>query len=152
MFLFNYLKCSFVPHVVTSNAGTLYNRFVLLVSEVTEKDLNNRINNMGLLNKNIRNVNEVSSEKLIKSMLRLLSTMKQIELGFALSGMYLCSPTKRLNFLVIFRAWREAKFRYKNRLPTKTISAFSLETSGTFDWTQIWRFDFQWDNTQCKLI
>lgn len=86
---------------------------------------------MGLLNKLMGNASEVSSEKLTEKYGRLLLENEQIELGFMLFRDTFMFTNKRL-ILVDVQGLTGSKVEYKS-MPYKSISRFSLETSGTFD-------------------
>ncbi|APQ16968.1 PH domain-containing protein [Maribacter hydrothermalis] len=86
---------------------------------------------MGLLNKILGNASEVSVEQLLKKYGRLLIDGEQIELGFSLLRDVFMFTNKRL-ILIDIQGITGSKVEYKS-LPYKSISRFSLETSGTFD-------------------
>lgn len=86
---------------------------------------------MGLLNKILGNASEVSAEQLLKKYGRLLIDGEQIELGFSLLRDVFMFTNKRL-ILIDIQGITGSKVEYKS-LPYKSISRFSLETSGTFD-------------------
>ncbi|MDP5230998.1 MAG: PH domain-containing protein [Cellulophaga sp.] len=86
---------------------------------------------MGLLNKLLGNASEVSTEKLSEKYGRLLIDTEQIELGFTLFRDVFMFTNKRL-ILVDIQGITGSKIEYKS-MPYKSISRFSLETSGTFD-------------------
>ena len=86
---------------------------------------------MGLLNKLIGNASEVSSEKLTEKYGRLLIENENIELGFKLLRDTFMFTDKRL-ILIDVQGITGSKVEYKS-MPYKSISRFSLETSGTFD-------------------
>jgi len=86
---------------------------------------------MGLLNKILGNASEVSTDKLQEKYGQLLINEEEIELGFKLiRGTYIFT-NKRL-ILVDKQGLTGSKVEYLS-LPYKSISRFSLETSGTFD-------------------
>jgi len=86
---------------------------------------------MSLLNKLLGNASEVSTEKLKEKYGRLLISNEQIELGFALFRDVFMFTNKRL-ILIDVQGLTGSKIEYKS-MPYKSISRFSLETSGTFD-------------------
>lgn len=86
---------------------------------------------MGLFNKILGNASEVSSEKLTEKYGRLLIQNESIELGFKLLRDTFMFTDKRL-ILIEIQGITGSKIEYKT-LPYKSISRFSLETSGTFD-------------------
>ena len=86
---------------------------------------------MGLLNKLLGNASEISSEKLNEKYGRLLQENEVVELGFKLIRDTFMFTNKRL-ILVDVQGLTGSKIEYKS-LPYKSISRFSLETSGTFD-------------------
>ncbi|TYP99011.1 PH (Pleckstrin Homology) domain-containing protein [Tenacibaculum adriaticum] len=86
---------------------------------------------MGLLNKILGNASEVSSDKLNEKYGRLLLGDEQIELGFILFRDVFMFTNKRL-VLIDVQGLTGSKVEYKS-MPYKSISRFSLETSGTFD-------------------
>lgn len=86
---------------------------------------------MGLFNKLLGNASEVSTEKLSEKYGRLLIDTEQIELGFTLFRDVFMFTNKRL-ILVDIQGITGSKVEYKS-MPYKSISRFSLETSGTFD-------------------
>ncbi|GHC59419.1 PH domain-containing protein [Ulvibacter litoralis] len=86
---------------------------------------------MGLLNKLLGNASEVSSEKLNEKYGRLLLDNETIELGFKLLRDTFMFTNKRL-ILIDVQGLTGSKIEYKS-MPYKSISRFSLETSGTFD-------------------
>ncbi|EAQ40828.1 PH domain-containing protein [Polaribacter sp. MED152] len=86
---------------------------------------------MGLFNKILGNASEVSSEKLTEKYGRLLVQNESIELGFKLLRDTFMFTDKRL-ILIEIQGITGSKIEYKT-LPYKSISRFSLETSGTFD-------------------
>lgn len=86
---------------------------------------------MGLLNKLLGNASEVSSEKLNEKYGRLLTDNEDIELGFKLLRDTFMFTNKRL-ILIDVQGITGSKVEYKS-MPYKSISRFSLETSGTFD-------------------
>lgn len=86
---------------------------------------------MGLLNKILGNASEVSSEKLNEKYGRLLVENEEIELGFKLLRDTFMFTNKRL-ILIDVQGITGSKIEYKS-MPYKSISRFSLETSGTFD-------------------
>jgi hypothetical protein len=86
---------------------------------------------MGLFNKILGNASEVSSEKLTEQYNRLLISNEQVELGFKLFRDVFMFTNKRL-ILIDVQGITGSKIEYKS-MPYKSISRFSLETSGTFD-------------------
>jgi hypothetical protein len=86
---------------------------------------------MGLFNKLLGNASEVSSEKLTEKYGRLLIENENIELGFKLLRDTFMFTNKRL-ILIDVQGITGSKIEYKS-MPYKSISRFSLETSGTFD-------------------
>ena len=86
---------------------------------------------MGLLNKILGNASKVSTEQLNIKYSRLLIEGEQIELGFKLFRDVFMFTNKRL-VLVDVQGLTGSKIEYKS-MPYKSISRFSLETSGTFD-------------------
>ncbi|GFZ91077.1 hypothetical protein GCM10011531_23550 [Aquaticitalea lipolytica] len=86
---------------------------------------------MSLFNKLLGNASEVSTEKLKEKYGRLLISNEQIELGFALFRDVFMFTNKRL-ILIDVQGLTGSKIEYKS-MPYKSISRFSLETSGTFD-------------------
>ncbi|MBU2997585.1 PH domain-containing protein [Cellulophaga baltica] len=86
---------------------------------------------MGLLNKLLGNASEVSVEKLTEKYSRLLMETETIELGFKLLRDTFMFTNKRL-ILIDVQGLTGSKVEYKS-MPYKSISRFSLETSGTFD-------------------
>ncbi|MFD2530490.1 MULTISPECIES: PH domain-containing protein [Polaribacter] len=86
---------------------------------------------MGLFNKILGNASEISTEKLTDKYQQLLVDNEQIELGFKLLRDTFMFTNKRL-ILVDIQGITGSKVEYKS-LPYKSISRFSLETSGTFD-------------------
>ena len=86
---------------------------------------------MGLLNKILGNASEVSTEKLTEKYARLLVENEKIELGFTLFRDVFMFTDKRL-ILINVQGITGSKVEYKS-MPYKSISRFSLETSGTFD-------------------
>jgi len=86
---------------------------------------------MGLLNKILGNASEVSNEKLGEKYGQLLIQGEEIELGFKLIRDTYIFTTKRL-ILIDKQGLTGSKVEYLS-LPYKSISRFSLETSGTFD-------------------
>ncbi|HKL40936.1 MAG TPA: PH domain-containing protein [Cryomorphaceae bacterium] len=86
---------------------------------------------MGLLNKFLGNASEVSSEKLGEKYGQLLIQGEEIELGFKLIRDTYIFTTKRL-ILIDKQGLTGSKVEYMS-LPYKSISRFSLETTGTFD-------------------
>ncbi|QWX85242.1 PH domain-containing protein [Cellulophaga sp. HaHaR_3_176] len=86
---------------------------------------------MGLLNKLLGNASEVSLEKLNEKYGRLLIESEEIELGFKLLRDTFVFTNKRL-ILIDIQGITGSKIEYKS-MPYKSISRFSLETSGTFD-------------------
>lgn len=86
---------------------------------------------MGLINKILGNASEASSEKLSEKYSRLLVNEEEIELGFKLFRDVFMFTNKRL-ILIDVQGLTGSKIEYKS-MPYKSISRFSLETSGTFD-------------------
>jgi hypothetical protein len=86
---------------------------------------------MGLLNKLLGNSSQVSVEELNKKYHKLICDGETIELGFKLIRDTFIFTTKRL-ILIDVQGLTGSKVEYKS-LPYKSISRFSLETSGTFD-------------------
>ena len=86
---------------------------------------------MGIFNKIIGNAGEVSSEKLNEKYSRLLIEGETVELGFKLFRDVFMFTNKRL-ILIDVQGVTGSKAEYKS-MPYKSISRFSLETSGTFD-------------------
>lgn len=86
---------------------------------------------MGLFNKLLGNADTISAEKLTEKYSRLLIDSEQIELGFALFRDVFMFTNKRL-ILIDIQGITGSKIEYKS-MPYKSISRFSLETSGTFD-------------------
>ncbi|MCL7762702.1 PH domain-containing protein [Polaribacter sp. Z014] len=86
---------------------------------------------MGLFNKLLGNASEISSEKLNQKYGRLLIENEDIELGFKLLRDTFMFTNKRL-ILIDVQGITGSKIEYKS-MPYKSISRFSLETSGTFD-------------------
>lgn len=86
---------------------------------------------MGLFNKLMGNASQVSPEKLNEKYGRLLVNSEIIELGFKLLRDTFVFTNKRL-ILIDVQGLTGSKIEYKS-MPYKSISRFSLETSGTFD-------------------
>ncbi|RFN58166.1 PH domain-containing protein [Marixanthomonas ophiurae] len=86
---------------------------------------------MGLFNKLLGNASAVDPEKLKEKYGRLLVANEQIELGFKLFRDTFMFTDKRL-ILIDVQGLTGSKIEYKS-MPYKSISRFSLETSGTFD-------------------
>lgn len=86
---------------------------------------------MGLFNKILGNASEVSTDKLTGKYGRLLLDNETIELGFKLLRDTFMFTNKRL-ILIDVQGITGSKVEYKS-MPYKSISRFSLETSGTFD-------------------
>lgn len=86
---------------------------------------------MGLLNKLMGNSSQVSVDELTKKYSKLICEGESIELGFKLIRDTFIFTTKRL-ILIDVQGLTGSKIEYKS-LPYKSISRFSLETSGTFD-------------------
>jgi hypothetical protein len=86
---------------------------------------------MGFINKLMGNASEVSSEKLNETYGRLLFENEVVELGFKLVRDTFMFTNKRL-ILIDVQGLTGSKVEYKS-MPYKSISRFSLETSGTFD-------------------
>jgi len=86
---------------------------------------------MSLFNKLLGNASKVSSEKLTEKYGRLLIENETIELGFKLLRDTFMFTNKRL-ILIDVQGITGSKIEYKS-MPYKSISRFSLETSGTFD-------------------
>lgn len=86
---------------------------------------------MGLFNKILGNASEASTEKLTEKYGRLLVENENIELGFKLLRDTFMFTNKRL-IIIDVQGLTGSKNEYKS-MPYKSISRFSLETSGTFD-------------------
>jgi hypothetical protein len=86
---------------------------------------------VGLINRILGNASEVSIEKLQEKYGQLLIDQEEIELGFMLIRDTYIFTNKRL-ILVDKQGLTGSKVEYLS-LPYKSISRFSLETSGTFD-------------------
>lgn len=86
---------------------------------------------MGLFNKILGNASQVSTEELSKKYAKLIFDGEQIELGFKLVRDTFIFTNKRL-ILIDVQGLTGSKVEYKS-MPYKSISRFSLETSGTFD-------------------
>jgi len=86
---------------------------------------------MGLFNKILGNASEASTEKLTEKYGRLLIENENIELGFKLLRDTFMFTNKRL-IIIDVQGITGSKSEYKS-MPYKSISRFSLETSGTFD-------------------
>lgn len=86
---------------------------------------------MGLINKILGNASEASSEKLSEKYARLLIQDEEVELGFKLFRDVFMFTNKRL-ILIDVQGLTGSKIEYKS-MPYKSISRFSLETSGNFD-------------------
>ena len=86
---------------------------------------------MGIINKILGNADTISSEKLTEKYGRLLINGEHIELGFSLFRDVFMFTNKRL-ILIEIQGITGSKIEYKS-MPYKSISRFSLETSGTFD-------------------
>jgi hypothetical protein len=86
---------------------------------------------MGLLNKLMGNASSVSVEELTQKYSRLLFEGEHIELGFKLLRDTFMFTNKRL-ILIDIQGLTGSKIEYRS-MPYKSISRFSLETSGTFD-------------------
>ncbi|ANH61735.1 MULTISPECIES: PH domain-containing protein [Dokdonia] len=86
---------------------------------------------MGLFNKILGNASEASTEKLTEKYGRLLVENENIELGFKLLRDTFMFTNKRL-IIIDVQGLTGSKSEYKS-MPYKSISRFSLETSGTFD-------------------
>jgi hypothetical protein len=86
---------------------------------------------MGWINRILGNASEVSIEKLQEKYGQLLIDQEEIELGFMLVRDTYIFTSKRL-ILVDKQGLTGSKVEYLS-LPYKSISRFSLETSGTFD-------------------
>ena len=86
---------------------------------------------MGLLNNILGNASEISSEKLNEKYNRLLLENEKIELGFNLFRDVFMFTNCRL-ILIDVQGLTGSKIEYKS-MPYKSISRFSVETSGTFD-------------------
>lgn len=86
---------------------------------------------MGLLNKILGNASQASVEQLTEKYGRLLTDSERIELGFKLFRDVFMFTNKRL-ILIDIQGLTGSKIEYKS-MPYKSISRFSLETSGTFD-------------------
>jgi hypothetical protein len=86
---------------------------------------------MGLFSAILGNANTVSQDELIKQFGQLLTDGEEIELGFKLIRDTFIFTTKRL-ILVDKQGLTGNKTEYKS-ISYKSISRFSVETSGTFD-------------------
>jgi hypothetical protein len=86
---------------------------------------------MGVFNKVLGNASQASTEQLTTKYGRLLTDNEQIELGFKLFRDVFMFTSKRL-ILIDVQGITGSKIEYKS-MPYKSISRFSLETSGTFD-------------------
>lgn len=86
---------------------------------------------MGLLNRLIGNASAVSKEELTKKYNRLLIDDEAVDFGFKLLRDTFIFTSKRL-ILIDVQGLTGSKIEYKS-LPYKSISRFSLETTGTFD-------------------
>ena len=86
---------------------------------------------MGLIDKLKGNAGEVSVEKLIEEYKHLLSTNETVAMGFMLFRDVFMFTNKRL-ILLDKQGMTGRKLEILS-LPYKSISRFSLETSGTFD-------------------
>lgn len=86
---------------------------------------------MGLINKLLGNASVVSAEKLNEKYGRLLLDDEVIELGFKLLRDTFMFTNRRL-ILIDVQGVSGRKVEYLS-MPYKSISRFSLETSGTFD-------------------
>ena len=86
---------------------------------------------MGLLNKILGNASEVSPEKLKEKYGRLIIEGENIELGFQLLRDTFIFTNKRL-ILIDVQGLTGSKID-NNSMYYKSISRFSLDTSGTFD-------------------
>ena len=86
---------------------------------------------MGLINKILGNASEASSEQLSEKYSRLLIQDEEVELGFKLFRDVFMFNNKIL-ILIDVQGLTGSKIEYKS-MPYKSISRFSLETSGTFD-------------------
>lgn len=86
---------------------------------------------MGLFDKLLGNADNISVEKLTQKYNRLLIDNEEIELGFTLFRDVFMFTNKRL-ILIDIQGLTGSKIEYKS-MPYKSISRFSLETSGTLD-------------------
>lgn len=86
---------------------------------------------MGLINKLLGNASVVTAEKLNEKYGRLLLDDEVIELGFKLLRDTFMFTNRRL-ILIDVQGVSGRKVEYLS-MPYKSISRFSLETSGTFD-------------------
>lgn len=86
---------------------------------------------MGLFSAILGNAGAVSQDELIKQFGQLLTEGEEIELGFKLIRDTFIFTTKRL-ILVDKQGLTGNKIEYKS-ISYKSISRFSIETSGTFD-------------------
>ena len=86
---------------------------------------------MGLFNQLLGNAGEVSIEKLNEKYKKLLIDGEDIEMGFKLFRDIFMFTNKRL-ILVDIQGLTGSKIEYKS-IPYKSISRFSIETTGTFD-------------------
>jgi len=86
---------------------------------------------MGLFSAILGNASTVSQDELIKQFGQLLTDGEEIELGFKLIRDTFIFTTKRL-ILVDKQGLTGNKTEYKS-ISYKSISRFSVETSGTFD-------------------
>jgi hypothetical protein len=86
---------------------------------------------MGLFSALIGNAGAVSPEELAKQYGRLLTENEEIELGFKLIRDTFIFTNKRL-ILVDIQGITGSKTEYKS-ISYKSISRFSIETAGTFD-------------------
>ena len=86
---------------------------------------------MGLFNQLLGNAGEVSIEKLNEKYKKLLIDGEDIEMGFKLFRDIFMFTNKRL-ILADIQGLTGSKIEYKSIL-YKSISRFSIETTGTFD-------------------
>jgi hypothetical protein len=86
---------------------------------------------MGIINKVLGNAGEVSKEKLQENYAKILMATETVDLGFKLFRDTFMFTNKRL-LIVDKQGLTGRKVEYLS-LPYKSISRFSLETTGTFD-------------------
>ena len=86
---------------------------------------------MGLLNRLMGNASAVSKEELTKKYARLFTESETVDFGFKLIRDTFIFTSKRL-ILIDVQGLTGSKVEYMS-LPYKSISRFSLESSGTFD-------------------
>ena len=86
---------------------------------------------MGLFNKLIGNASQETPESLHEKYGRLLIDDEEIEMGFKLMRDVFMFTNLRL-ILIDVQGLTGSKMEYKS-MPYKSISRFSLETAGTFD-------------------